>query len=79
MVILTIGAIVLNLIKKTTGWKAKWNAEMGAKEIVEKLQGGELQKNSQTITLEWYKELIKWHKNNKKRRNVRRNLGYIVL
>jgi len=35
---------------------------MGAIEIIEKLQSGELEKSIQTITLKWYQELIKWHK-----------------
>jgi len=49
-------------IEKTLNWKAQWNAEMGAKEIVEKLESGELEKTTETLTLEWYKDLIKWHK-----------------
>ena len=40
----------------------KWDAKMGAIEIIEKLQSGELEKSIQTITLKWYQELIKWHK-----------------
>lgn len=48
-------------IEKTLGWKAKWNAVKGATEIVQKLQSGELTKTPQGITLEWYKELMKWH------------------
>jgi len=49
-------------IEKALNWKAAWNAEKGAKEIVKKLNSGELIKNEQSITLEWYKELVKWHK-----------------
>lgn len=49
-------------VERTLEWKAKWNAEKGATEIVEKLQSGELKKTTETITLEWYKELAKWHK-----------------
>ncbi len=49
-------------VEKTLNWKAKWNAKMGAQDIVDKLESGELQKNTQTITLDWYNELIKWHK-----------------
>jgi nucleoside-diphosphate-sugar epimerase len=49
-------------IEKALNWKAQWNAEKGVKEIVEKLESGELEKNTQTLTLEWYKDLMKWHK-----------------
>lgn len=49
-------------IKNTLGWEPKWDAVKGARQIVEKLESGELQKNQQSITLEWYDELIKWHK-----------------
>jgi len=48
-------------IKTILNWEPKWDAKMGAIEIVEKLQNGELEKNTQTITLQWYQELIKWH------------------
>jgi nucleoside-diphosphate-sugar epimerase len=49
-------------IEKTLEWKAQWNAEKGSAEIVDKLQSGELKKTTETITLEWYKDLAKWHK-----------------
>ena len=49
-------------IRDVLGWEPKWDAKKGAIEIVEKLQSGELEKNTQTITLQWYQELIKWHK-----------------
>lgn len=55
-------SVEFNKIKNTLGWEPKWNAELGAKEIVDKLQDGTLIKNTDTITLEWYKELTKWHK-----------------
>ena len=51
-----------NKIKNVLGWEPKWDALKGASQIVEKLESGELQKNQQSITLEWYEELIKWHK-----------------
>lgn len=47
-------------IEKILQWKPKWDAKLGAKEIVEKLLNGELDKSLQTITLDWYKELEKW-------------------
>lgn len=49
-------------IEKALDWKAQWNAERGADEIVEKLVSGELVKTTKTITLDWYKELVKWQK-----------------
>ncbi len=49
-------------IETILGWKPAWDAKLGAKEIVEKLASGELTKTSQTITLDWYKELEKWRK-----------------
>jgi len=49
-------------IKNVLGWTPKWDAKKGALEIVEKLESGELERNTQTITLNWYQELIKWHK-----------------
>lgn len=55
-------SVSFDKIERVLGWKAKWNAEKGAKEIVEKLESGELVKTTETITLEWYKDLIKWHR-----------------
>lgn len=49
-------------IERILQWTPKWDARRGAKEIIEKLQSGELEKSTQTITLEWYKELEKWRK-----------------
>lgn len=48
-------------IEKVLGWKARWSASDGAKEVFEKIKEGRLDKTSETITLQWYKELIKWH------------------
>jgi nucleoside-diphosphate-sugar epimerase len=47
-------------IEKILDWKAKWGAKEGAKEIYDKLVNGELEKTEDTITLNWYKELVKW-------------------
>jgi hypothetical protein len=44
------------------GWKARYTAREGAKEIYEKLESGTLDKTTETITLEWYKTLTKWHR-----------------
>lgn len=43
------------------GFKAKYKAEDGALEIFKALESGELKKSSKTITLNWYKDLVKWH------------------
>ena len=48
-------------IKDILGWGPKWKAEDGVKEIVEKLEKGIIDKTTQTITLNWYKELEKWY------------------
>jgi nucleoside-diphosphate-sugar epimerase len=43
------------------GWRAKLTARDGALEIYEKLAGGEVDQSAETITLQWYKELTRWH------------------
>ncbi|KIL38728.1 NAD-dependent dehydratase [Gordoniibacillus kamchatkensis] len=48
-------------IENTLGWKAKWTAAEGAKEIYDALITGKLDQMEQSITLKWYNELIKWH------------------
>ena len=37
------------------------SAEDGAREVYEALESGRIDKTTKTITLEWYKELAKWH------------------
>ncbi|TAK79438.1 MAG: SDR family oxidoreductase [Gammaproteobacteria bacterium] len=54
--------VCFDKITKVLGWQPKWNAQKGAQEIVEKLVSGELEKSTQTITLDWYKELEKWRR-----------------
>lgn len=49
-------------IEKRLSWKAKWNASLGAEEIVDKIEKGEIDKTPDTITLNWYRELDRWHK-----------------
>jgi nucleoside-diphosphate-sugar epimerase len=44
------------------GWKAKLTAQDGAREIYEKLESGAIDKSTETITLEWYKTLTRWHR-----------------
>jgi len=44
------------------GWRARYTAHDGALEIFERLESGAVNKTTQTITLEWYKELTRWHR-----------------
>jgi len=44
------------------GWRARWTVEDGVREICERLEAGEIDRTTQTITLEWYKNLVHWHK-----------------
>jgi nucleoside-diphosphate-sugar epimerase len=43
------------------GWKAKMTAKDGALEIYERLEAGTLDRTTETITLDWYKNLAEWH------------------
>ncbi|MBI1372731.1 MAG: NAD-dependent epimerase/dehydratase family protein [Phycisphaera sp.] len=43
------------------GWKAQRTAGDAVVEICRKLQSGGLDKTPKTITLQWYKELDRWH------------------
>lgn len=44
------------------GWRAQKRAEDGVTEICERLDAGTLDKTIKTITLDWYKELIRWQR-----------------
>jgi nucleoside-diphosphate-sugar epimerase len=44
------------------GWRATLTAREGALEIFEKLEAGEVDKTTETITLQWYQELTRWHR-----------------
>ncbi len=44
------------------GYKALHTAEDGVREICEALDSGRVDKTAETITLEWYKELTRWHR-----------------
>lgn len=44
------------------GYKAKHTARDGVQEICEALESGRLDKTTETLTLKWYQELVKWHK-----------------
>ncbi len=46
---------------KSLGWKAEFTAKDGALEIYESLASGQVDKTPQTMTLQWYQELVKWH------------------
>ncbi|WLR50579.1 SDR family oxidoreductase [Bacillus tianshenii] len=49
-------------IENTLGWKAKWDVYAGAKEVFNALETGQINNTNENITLNWYKELIKWHR-----------------
>lgn len=42
------------------GYKAKFCAEDGVLEILQRLESGSLEKTDKTITLDWYKNLVEW-------------------
>ena len=44
------------------GWRAEATAEDGVAEICEALEAGTVDKTVQTVTLDWYKELARWHR-----------------
>ena len=47
---------------QSLGYRAKYEAEDGVREICEALESGKLEKTTKTITLDWYEQLEKWHK-----------------
>jgi nucleoside-diphosphate-sugar epimerase len=47
-------------IVQTLRWEAKYMAADGALQIYQALENGTLEKTEQTITLNWYKQLVKW-------------------
>ncbi|GAA3242959.1 SDR family oxidoreductase [Pseudonocardia petroleophila] len=47
---------------ESLGWKAELTARDGAREIAEKLENGTLEQTEKTITLSWYKDLVRWHR-----------------
>ncbi|HEX5078788.1 MAG TPA: SDR family oxidoreductase [Geminicoccaceae bacterium] len=44
------------------GWRAERTAADGALEIFRRLEAGELRRTDETITLEWYRQLSRWHR-----------------
>ncbi len=49
-------------IEKRLGWKARGTVEQGVVEIVDALEQKLVDRTPDTITLEWYKNLVYWHK-----------------
>ena len=47
-------------VERALNWQAKYTAADGAIQIYEALEKGTLEKTEETITLDWYKQLIKW-------------------
>ena len=47
---------------ESLGFKTRYGAREGALELYAALESGKLRKTPQSITLDWYKELVKWHK-----------------
>ena len=43
------------------GFKALYQAEDGVRGLCEALENGEVDRTTQTITLDWYRELVSWH------------------
>jgi len=46
---------------EATGWKATRDAAIGVAEIVEALERGDTDRTTETITLDWYKALTRFH------------------
>lgn len=49
-------------IETALDWRAKWDGERGIAEIVQALERGEIDRTTKTITLEWYRDLVEWHR-----------------
>ncbi len=49
-------------IETALDWRAKWDGERGVAEIVEALERGEIDRTTKTLTLEWYRNLVEWHR-----------------
>ncbi len=47
---------------ESLGWRAEKSATDGVEEIIEALEAGTVDRTTETITLEWYKELSRWHR-----------------
>ncbi len=51
-----------NKLNTTLGWKTQRTVPEGVKEILDALVNGKIDKTDMTITLEWYRQLTKWHR-----------------
>lgn len=49
-------------IEKALDWRAQWDGERGVAEIVEALDNGKIDKTTKTLTLDWYRNLVEWHR-----------------
>ena len=49
-------------IEKALDWHAKWDGDRGVVEIVEALERGDIDKTTKTLTLDWYRTLVEWHR-----------------
>lgn len=54
--------VCFDKIKNTLNWTPQYDVAFGVKEILEKLKNNELKDTPDTITLNWYQQLIEWHK-----------------
>ncbi len=44
------------------GYRTQWNARDGVAELCEALEAGTVDRTPRTITLDWYKELVRWQR-----------------
>jgi nucleoside-diphosphate-sugar epimerase len=58
------------------GWQPRYWAEDGVREIVAALEAGTIARTTKTITLDWYRELVDWHKTIK---SIERNGGILEI
>ena len=49
-------------VHSVLGWQPQYDVYFGVNEILAKLQSGDLKNTPDTITLNWYQQLIHWHK-----------------
>lgn len=47
---------------ETLGYRTEWTASDGVAEICEALEAGTVDRTPETITLDWYKELVRWQR-----------------
>ncbi len=49
-------------IRRRLNWKPQYSVERGVAEIIDALERGEIDRSPETITLDWYQSLTRWHK-----------------